>query len=50
MALNTEDTNDTETQLSEMEAARGTMPHSKLHKVRMLLISHSVIGAQKTTS
>lgn len=48
-ALNTEDTNDPDTQLSETEAAWETMPHSNLHAARVLLISHSLIGAQKTT-
>ena len=36
MELNTEDSNDPDTQLSEMQAARETMPRSKLRKVRML--------------
>lgn len=49
MVLNTEDTYDPDTQLSETEAAWEMMPHSNLHAVRMLLIAHSVIGAGQTT-
>lgn len=47
--LNTGDTYDPDTQLSETEAAWEVMPHSNLHAVRMPLIAHSVTGAGQTT-